>query len=229
MLASGGLLKLTGTPPNLLYTQTAAASHSPKWDWITWGNIVMVLIPPGVLERHTISITSHLLTCIWITTIKTKAFDRFLEGFFVIEGQAHLNPHQNYRWCDSLVRVNVISKTKEVVENDDFIIIITFNIWLITTTKSSASWRKGACSAGTDINANTTRTSWMANNAMPDSITMNMICRNLLPSVEPKVRSTEVGITPVALRMILNAIMPVIRAFTPIDATKPVINTAFGQ
>ena len=68
----------------------------------------------------------------------------------------------------------------------------------------------------------------MANNAIPDSIIMNMICRNLLPSVEPKVRSTEVGLTAVALR-IRNTIMPVIRVFTAMDATKPVIVTVFGQ
>ena len=95
-------------------------------------------------------------------------------------------------------------------------------------TKSAATRRKGPCSAGTDINANTNRTSWMVNNAIPDSIIMNMICRNLLPSVEPKVSSTEVGLTPVALR-ILNTIMAVIRAFTAMDAAKPVIPTAFGQ
>ena len=80
----------------------------------------------------------------------------------------------------------------------------------------------------TDINSSMTRTSWMANNAIPDSIIMNMICRNLLPSVEPKVRSTEVGLNPVALR-ILNTIMPVIRVFTAMDAAKPVINTVVGQ
>ena len=81
------------------------------------------------------------------------------------------------------------------------------------------------------INYNTatwTFASWMVNNAIPDSIIMNMICRNLLPSVEPKVRSTEVGLTPVALR-ILNTIMLVIRAFTAMDAAKPVIATVFGQ
>ena len=97
-------------------------------------------------------------------------------------------------------------------------------------TKSSAALRKGNCSTGTDINANTKRTSWMANKAIPDSIIMNMICRNLLPSVELKVRSTEVVLTPraVALR-IWNTIMPVIRAFTAMDAAKPVINTVVGQ
>ena len=103
-----GIIKINRnirTPPNLLYTQIAAASHSPKCNWITWGNIVTVrrVIPLGVLDRHTIT-ASRLLTCTWITAIKTKAFDSFLEGFFIIEGQPHLNPHQNYRWCDSLVR-----------------------------------------------------------------------------------------------------------------------------
>ena len=74
-----------------------------------------------------------------------------------------------------------------------------------------------------------TRTSWMANNAIPDSIIMNMICRNLLPPVELKVRSTEVpGIALVTLR-ILNTIMPVTRVFTAMDAANPVINTVFGQ
>ena len=94
--------------------------------------------------------------------------------------------------------------------------------------KSPAVSRKGCCSAGTGINANTKRTSWTANNAIPDSIIINMTCRNLLPSVEPKVRSTEVGLTPVALRN-LNTIMPVIMAFTAMDAAKPVINTVSGK
>ena len=58
------------------------------------------------VERHTITTPRCLLRCIWIDTIfvKTKTFDSFLEGSFVIEGQPHLNPHQNYRWCDSLVK-----------------------------------------------------------------------------------------------------------------------------
>ena len=89
------------TPPNVPYTQTTAASHSPNCNRITWDN--SILVPLGVLERHTIT-ASQLLTCIRITTIKMKAFDSFLKGFFVIEGHPHLNPHQNYRWCDSLVR-----------------------------------------------------------------------------------------------------------------------------
>ena len=87
------------TPPNFPYTQTTAASHSADCNRITWDN--SILVPLRVLERHNIT-ASHLLTCIRITTIKTKAFYSFLKGFFVIEGHPHLNPHQNYRWCDSL-------------------------------------------------------------------------------------------------------------------------------
>ena len=70
-------------------------------NWITWGSTILISL--GVLDWHTTS-TSHLQTCIRITRgiIKTKTFDSFLERFFVIEGQSHLNPHQNYRWCDSL-------------------------------------------------------------------------------------------------------------------------------
>ena len=100
-------------------------------------------------------------------------------------------------------------------------------------TKSTAGVIKGSCSTDTGINASKVRTSWMINNAIPDSITMNMIFRNLVvPSVatEPKVRSNEVtlGLSPVTLR-ILNTIMPVTRVFTAIDAVKPVIYNAFGQ
>ena len=68
----------------------------------------------------------------------------------------------------------------------------------------------------------------MENNAIPDSIITNMICRHLLPLVEPKVRSTGVGLTPVALR-ILNTSMPVTRVFTAMDAAKPVINNAIEE
>ena len=79
------------------------------------------------------------------------------------------------------------------------------------------------------LNASTIRTSWMANNAIPDSIIMNMICRYLLPPVEPKIRSTEVlGIARVTLR-ILNTIMPVTRVFTAMDAVKPVIINMFPE
>ena len=71
----------------------------------------------------------------------------------------------------------------------------------------------------------TTRTSWMANNAMPDSIIMNMICRSLVPPVGPKVLSTEVGLTSRNTLRILNTIKPVIRVFTAMDKVKLVIIT----
>ena len=89
---------------SLLYYDSPAASHSPKCNGITWDNIILIAL--GVLQRHTAA-TFQLMTCIWIIrgiAIKTKAFDRFLEGFFIIEGQPHLNPHQNYRWCDALTK-----------------------------------------------------------------------------------------------------------------------------
>ena len=74
----------------------------------------------------------------------------------------------------------------------------------------------------------TTRTSWMANNAIPDSIIMNMIIiyrlENLVPPpVEPKV--CEVLLTAFISKntlSILNTIMPVIRAFTAMDKAKAV-------
>ena len=69
----------------------------------------------------------------------------------------------------------------------------------------------------------------MANNAIPDSIIMNMTCRSLSPPVEPKVRSIEVlGVARVTL-WILNTIMPVIRVFTAMDAANAVMNRMFVQ
>ena len=67
------------------------------------------------------------------------------------------------------------------------------------------------------------RRTWMANNAIPDSIIMNMICRSLVPPVVPKVRSTEVALTSKNTVTILNTINPVTRAFTTMDANKAVI------
>ena len=78
----------------------------------------------------------------------------------------------------------------------------------------------------------TTRTSWTANNAIPDSIITNTICPNLVPPVEPKVRSTEVALRPLTSKntlRILNTIKPVTRVFTTIDATKPVRTTGSSQ
>ena len=78
----------------------------------------------------------------------------------------------------------------------------------------------------------TTRTSWMANNAIPDSNIMNIICRSLGPPVElnePNVRSTEVALTSRNTLRILNTIKPVTRAFTTMDAAKPVIASLSPQ
>ena len=63
---------------------------------------------------------------------------------------------------------------------------------------------------------------------MPDSIIMNMICRDLLHLIEPKARSTEVGLTLVTLRN-LDTIMPVVMVFTAMDAVKHVIYNVFGR
>ena len=95
-------------------------------------------------------------------------------------------------------------------------------------TKSIATLKLGG--VGPTVNGFrlpiTTRTSWMENNAIPDSIIMNMICRSLGPPVElnePNARSIEVALlTSKNTLRILNTIKPVIRAFTTMDATKPV-------
>ena len=68
----------------------------------------------------------------------------------------------------------------------------------------------------------TTRISWMVNNATPDSIIMNMMCRSLVPPVEPNVRSTEVVLTSKNTLRILNTIKPVTRAFMAMDTAKHV-------
>ena len=73
----------------------------------------------------------------------------------------------------------------------------------------------------------------MANNAMPDSIIMNMMCRNLRPPVElnePNVMvcSNEASKNTVTVR-ILNTIKPVTRALTTMDAAKPVVDSTSPQ
>ena len=85
------------------------------------------------------------------------------------------------------------------------------------------------CTSGRLVN--TTRTSWMANNAIPDSITMNMICRSVV-SLEfnvPNVCSIKVGLTFKNTLRIFNTINPVTRAFTAMDAAKPVRITGNPQ
>ena len=63
------------------------------------------------LRRHTTS-TSIRIT---LGKIITKTSGSFFEGFWIIKGQSHWDPHQDYCWCDALV--NIISKTKEVEMN----------------------------------------------------------------------------------------------------------------
>ena len=75
----------------------------------------------------------------------------------------------------------------------------------------------------------TRRTSWLTNNAIPDSIIMNMICRSLVFSVEPKVRLTETALTSKNTLRILNTIKPVTRAFTAMDNGKLVRVTVIPQ
>jgi hypothetical protein len=74
----------------------------------------------------------------------------------------------------------------------------------------------------------TTRTSWMANNAIPDSIIMNMICPSLEPLVELNEPNDVRSNSKNTLR-ILNTIKPVIRAFTTMDMAKPVRLNVFPQ
>ena len=118
-----------------------------------------------------------------------------------------------------------LSETQKKQKKTD-LIIITFNTRLIAVTKLPAVIHSPIICSG--INSSSIRTTWMASNAIPDSIIMNMICRNFLPPVEPKVCSNEVvvGIARVTLK-ILNTIMPVVRAFTVMEAAKPVVNNAF--
>ena len=67
----------------------------------------------------------------------------------------------------------------------------------------------------------------MANNAIADSIITNMICRSLVPPVEPKVRSTEVALTSKNTLRILNTIKPVTKVFTAMDVAKLVVSNVF--
>ena len=73
--------------------------------------------------------------------------------------------------------------------------------------------------------SSTSRPNWMANNAMPDSISMKMIDRSFLPPPEgPTKVSDKVGLTSKYTLMILNTIKPVTVAFTVKDRAKHVHN-----
>ena len=76
--------------------------------------------------------------------------------------------------------------------------------------------------------SSTRRSSWMENNAIPDSIIMNMTCRSLEPLMvefnEPKfeIRSTGIALTSKKTTRILNTINPVAMVFTAMDTARPV-------
>ena len=75
-----------------------------------------------------------------------------------------------------------------------------------------------------------TRSSRIANNAIPDSIIMNTTCRNLVPPVEPNLE--VVAFTSKNTLRILNTnytIKPVTRTFTAMDAAKLVRPNVFPQ
>ena len=90
-------------------------------------------------------------------------------------------------------------------------------------TKLRVIWRLRGVTAWDSLTlVIATRTSWMANNPIPDSINMNMICWSLGPPVELNDPTTEIALTSKNTSRILNTIKPVTRAFTTIDVTKPV-------
>ena len=56
-----------------------------------------------------------------------------------------------------------------------------------------------------------------------------MTCRSFLPPVKPKVRSTDVVLTPENTLKILNMIKPVTKVFTAMDRAKLVIVIVIPQ
>ena len=73
--------------------------------------------------------------------------------------------------------------------------------------------------ASVDIKTSTSRANWIENNAMPDSISMNMMGRSLLPPVQPR---PYMGLTWRYTLKILNTIKPVTRTFTIKDMAREV-------
>ena len=67
----------------------------------------------------------------------------------------------------------------------------------------------------------------MISNVIPDSIITNTICRNLVPLVEPNLRSTEVlpALTSKNTLRILNTIKPVTKPFTAMVAARLVLTS----
>ena len=96
-------------------------------------------------------------------------------------------------------------------------IIITLNIWWMPIVKLKAR----IVDSFSFKQESTTRTCWMANNAIPDSIIMNMTDRSLVPPVATEPSAT---LTSKNTFRILNTIKVVTRAFTAMDKAKLVIN-----
>ena len=75
----------------------------------------------------------------------------------------------------------------------------------------------------------TRRTSWIENNIIPDSISMNIVGRSLLRPVAPKIRSSGVGLTSWNTLKILNTIKLVTTAFTTMETARPVMVSVILQ
>jgi hypothetical protein len=72
----------------------------------------------------------------------------------------------------------------------------------------------------------TSRANWIENNAMPDSIIMNMMDRSCVPLATFNCTWFEVALTSQNTSNILNTIKLVTRAFTVIDITRAVMFSA---
>ena len=136
-------------------------------------------------------------------------------GAMPYPGKCYLSvKHKKQKWIDLIITLNI-----------SLIPMIKFEAILKPTEVGPLFWDSGRLE-------NTTRTSWMTSNAIPDSIIINIICRSVVSSVElnvPNVCSTEVGLTPKNTLRILNTINPVTRVFTAMDAAKPVRNSVYPQ
>jgi hypothetical protein len=92
--------------------------------------------------------------------------------------------------------------------------IITLSIWWVA--EMNAKTLSVASVAGTLVAMSLAN--WIENNAMLDSIIMNMIDRRFVPPVAPESTWSEVVLTSQNTFNILNTIKLVTRAFTVIDS-----------
>ena len=75
----------------------------------------------------------------------------------------------------------------------------------------------------------TSRTNWIENNNIPDSINTNIRGRSGLPPVTFEIRSSSVGLTARNTLKILYTIRLVATAFTIIDMARPVVVSGLPQ